>query len=180
LAFLSISMTFLYRPRRRTQIPSEAAEAFELQPQIASEPSAITPNITAPPEDETIQPGFRTAIKSSTGAKCLVALITLLWFSGCVAGVVAILFVTSSRYTYETQNAGTGPMYIHCHSCLRWTLFSASRVPRIEGLFQPVGILHSWELHYSVNMDTTFYLRLRVALDGLGSRHCYREFGRCS
>ena len=112
LAFLSISMTFLYRPRRRTQIPSEAAEAFELQPRIASEPSAITPNITAPPEVETIQPGFGTAIKRSTGAKCLVALITLLWFSGCVAGVVAILFVTSPRYTYETQNAGTGPMYI--------------------------------------------------------------------
>ncbi|KAN0069190.1 hypothetical protein V8E54_012819 [Elaphomyces granulatus] len=109
LAFLSMSMTFLYRPRRRTQIPSEAAEAFELNWQP---PSAITPNITAPPEDETIQPGFGTAIKSSTGAKCLIALITLLWFSGCAAGVVAIQYVTGPRYNYETQNAGTGPMYI--------------------------------------------------------------------
>jgi hypothetical protein len=117
LSFVSISMPFFYRPRYRSRTPSEVAESIDInwQPRIASKRNEITrysSNIAASSEDETIQPGFRRAIRRSTGAKCLIAFVALLWFLGCLAGVIAIVNVTGPRYNYETQDAGTGPMYI--------------------------------------------------------------------
>ena len=47
----------------------------------------------------------------SGGAKTIIALVALLWFLGCLAGVVAIWSVSQWRFQYESSY-GTGPITI--------------------------------------------------------------------
>jgi len=70
------------------------------------------PHTPAGPEGiESRRPRWRDIIRESAGAKWLLALVLLLWFAGCLAGIVAVWWVSSWRYDYETQH-GTGPMTV--------------------------------------------------------------------
>jgi hypothetical protein len=115
ISVLTMGMPYFYRPRCQTVMASEGeAISLDWQPGMESyRREAIRPNLRramASERREAIR--LRAALSFSEGAGCLLVFVALLWFFGCVAGIVAILFVTGPQYNYETEYVGPGPMYI--------------------------------------------------------------------
>lgn len=103
MSLLTVFMPFFHKPRRGKLL--RVGEGIELNENVGFGyhlPAAMTS-----PSPETTKLG--TVIRR---AILLLVLIAILWFLGCAAGVVAILFVTGPRYNYEINNGTTGPMYI--------------------------------------------------------------------